>query len=108
MATKLAKTKVQRSLKVGVHKFTELCNGFEKLGAVKRIFGKSTKSVLEKLEVRIARMKGYAYIDVKNGRIVISQKYLKSASELYLTLDMVHELVHIRQLGEGKELFDKR
>lgn len=99
--------KFEKGLKKGTYPIAKLCSGIEKVAAVKKIFGKNTKRVISNLKVRIAQTNKYAYIDVKNGSIVLSQKYLKSADPLYLYLDMVHELVHIRQLHEGKELFDK-
>ena len=39
---------------------------------------------------------------------MISRDYLKSGEERHLHLDVVHELVHVRQFIEGKELFDRR
>ncbi|HVA82947.1 MAG TPA: hypothetical protein VNF06_02175 [Candidatus Aquilonibacter sp.] len=108
MAPKRPKTKVVRSLRRGIHNFGDLCIGFEELPAIKKIFGKETESVLGDLKVKVAQVKGYAYIDDSNGRIVISEQYLKSGSELYLTLDMIHELVHIKQWREEKDLFDEK
>jgi len=39
---------------------------------------------------------------------VVNTKYLKEGNELHIYLDIVHELVHIRQHMEGKELWDKK
>lgn len=38
----------------------------------------------------------------------MSSEYLRTGDERYLYLDVIHELVHIRQFIEGKELFDSR
>jgi len=47
-------------------------------------------------------------INDKKGSIIVNAKYLKEGEESYIYLDVVHELVHIRQRMEGKELWDKR
>ena len=43
-----------------------------------------------------------------DGHIVASQSYLNDGEEWCIYLDVVHELVHVRQFKEGKELFDSR
>ena len=99
---------VNRSLKRGVHRFSDLCSGMDSHPIIRKIFGRSAKRVLSKLKVRVATTRFYAYIDDSKGMIVINKNYLRSASNTYLYLDVVHELVHIKQLGEGKDLYDKR
>ena len=58
--------------------------------------------------VDLQSRKGYLKIDDETGHIVVSAEYLKTGEERYLYLDVIHELVHIRQFMEGKELFDGR
>ena len=41
------------------------------------------------------------------GSIVVNARYLKEGSEVDVYLDVIHELVHIRQHHEGKELWDR-
>ena len=47
-------------------------------------------------------------INDKKGSVIISAKYLKEGDEIHLYLDVVHELVHIKQHMEGKELWDRQ
>ena len=47
-------------------------------------------------------------INAEKGSVIVNTKYLKEGDETHLYLDVVHELVHIRQHMEGKELWDKR
>ncbi len=82
--------------------------GFEEVDAVRSIFGSNTEKVLTDLEVEIEDGKGYMRINDKKGSIMVNAKYLKEGEESYIYLDVVHELVHIRQHMEGKELWDKR
>ncbi len=99
---------INRDVPIGCHPFKGVFGGFENVAAVKSIFGRSTNRVLAELEVEIEDGRGYMRINAKNGSIMVSAKYLKEGEETYLYLDVVHELVHIRQHLEGKELWDRR
>jgi hypothetical protein len=43
----------------------------------------------------------------EDGHIFASQGYLNTGENWSVYLDVVHELVHVRQFMEGKELFDQ-
>ncbi len=88
--------------------FVELFQGFETIACVRTIFGASTRAVLESVRVLLSPRPGYLRVDNDTGDIIICSPYLKSADERYLYLDLIHELVHVRQFKEGKDLFDKR
>ena len=100
--------RINRSLPLGKHMLTDLCDGIGRLPVMKRILGKRYRSILRNQKIRISRTKMYAYIDDKDGTIVIGQGYLRKGRQEYLCLDMIHELVHIRQFHDGKDLFDRR
>ncbi len=99
---------INREIDEGDIPLKEVFRGFEKVGAVKSIFGSKTDDVLERTRVVLQERKGYLRVDDTNGNIVVSNHYLKNGDERYLYLDVIHELVHVRQLMEGKELFDQR
>jgi hypothetical protein len=99
---------IARQAPAGSHPFFAVFGGFEKLRAVKGIFGTDTKEVLDRLTVDIAEGRGYMRINDEKGSIVVNGKYLKEGSEVDVYLDVIHELVHIRQHREGKELWDKK
>ena len=48
------------------------------------------------------------YIDSSNVHLVVSARYLNSGDKVDIYLDVIHERCHVRQLMEGKELFDNR
>jgi hypothetical protein len=99
---------IERKAKIGHHPFTSVFGGFGRVKAVRAIFGKQTDMVLESLSVEIARGRGYMRINDHKGSIVVSSRYLKTGREVDVYLDVIHELVHIRQHREGKELWDRR
>lgn len=88
--------------------FTEFFSGFEKVDAVKGIFGEKTGEVLNHLTVEISWVMGYMYVDGSDGHLVISKGYLNNGDKIDIYLDLIHELCHVKQFMEGKELFDPR
>jgi hypothetical protein len=100
--------RIERNAPPGSLPFVEVFQGFDRIGAVKRIFGAKTASVLGGLNVEVAEGRGYMRINDEKGSIMINSSYLRDGRETYLYLDVIHELVHIRQHREGKELWDKK
>jgi len=98
---------IERNAALGSNPFTRVFGGFEKVKAVRAIFGHRTAEVLGSLNVEVADGRGYMRINDKEGSIVINSKYLREGKEVDVYLDVIHELVHIRQHHEGKELWDK-
>jgi hypothetical protein len=98
---------IERNPALGTSQFTRVFGGFEKVKAVRTIFGRRTEDVLGSLSVEVTDGRGYMRINDVKGSIVISSKYLREGREMDVYLDVIHELVHIRQHHEGKELWDK-
>ena len=98
--------KILRKAKVVTHSFTDYFKGFEKVEAVRRIFGEKTEEVLVNLRVEFAGFRGYMGVSDSDGHLLISARYLNGGDLTDLYLDIIHELVHVRQFMEGKELFD--
>jgi hypothetical protein len=86
--------------------FKDYFKGFEKVEAVRRIFGDRTEEVLNNLKVEFAGTRGYMGVNNSDGHILMSSNYLKNGDLVDIYLDIIHELVHVRQFMEGKELFD--
>lgn len=99
---------VDRKVPVGIRPFTNVFNGFERVRAVRAIFGAETRRVLEALWVEVVYGRGYMRVNDEKGSVVVNAKYLREGSDVDIYLDVIHELVHIRQHMEGKELWDRR
>ncbi len=89
-----------------VHAFTEYFKGFERVNAVRRIFGEDTEEILKNLKVEFTWAGGYMWVNGANGHLMISSRYLNTGDKVDIYLDIIHELVHIKQFMEGKDLFD--
>jgi hypothetical protein len=100
--------KISRTAEVPTHRFTDYFEGFEKVEAVRQIFGEKTEEVLNSLKVEFSGRRGYMGVSDLDGHLIISAYYLNNGDIVDLYLDVIHELVHVKQFMEGKELFDSR
>lgn len=100
------KVEIVRSVPVTTHPFTDYFKGFEKVKAVREIFGEKTEEVLHNLRVEFGGRRGYMGVSEVDGHLLISAQYIKEGDVVDIYLDVIHELVHVRQFMEGKELFD--
>jgi N-acetylglutamate synthase-like GNAT family acetyltransferase len=88
--------------------FAEVFSGFEAVDAVRRLFGPDTQEVISKLKISLDSPRGYLRVDGETGNVIINPEYLKTGHERHLYLDVIHELTHVKQFREGKELYDRR
>lgn len=88
--------------------FAEIFSGFEKVESVRLLFGPDTDEVISKLKISLNSPRGYLRVDGETGNVIINPEYLKTGDERHLYLDVIHELTHVRQFKEGKELYDRR
>jgi hypothetical protein len=87
--------------------FTDYFKGFEKNRAVLGIFGGETEKVLTNLKVDFIWF-GYMGVNDEDGHLMVNKRYLSTGSRKDIYLDVVHELCHVKQHMEGRELFDPR
>jgi GNAT superfamily N-acetyltransferase len=101
--------KINRGADAGATKpFAEVFSGFERVEAVRRLFGPDTKAVISNLKISLDSPRGYLRVDGETGNIIINPEYLRNGHERHLYLDVLHELCHVKQFREGKELYDRR
>jgi hypothetical protein len=87
--------------------FKDYFKGYEKVEAVKKIFGEKTEKVLQNLKVEFIWF-GYMGVDNTDGHLMVNGRYLNSGDKTDIYLDVVHELCHVKQWMEGRELFDEK
>jgi len=105
MSLKLT-VQILRKAKVSYHPFTDYFKGFEKVKAVRAIFGSQTEKVLQNLKIEFYGRQGYMGVSNKDGHLIISASYLNNGDFIDIYLDIIHELTHVKQFMDGKELFD--
>lgn len=101
------KVAITRNVKVTLHRFVDYFKGFEEVQAVKSIFGEKTEETLRNLKVEFAGRRGYMGVSEVDGHLIVSADYLKNGDTVDIYLDIIHELVHVKQFLEGRNLFDE-
>ena len=86
--------------------FSDYFKGFEKVEAVRRLFGERTEEVLRNLKVEFIPIGGYMGVSNLDGHLTVNTRYLNNGDRIDIYLDVIHELVHVKQFMEGRELFD--
>jgi hypothetical protein len=81
--------------------FTDHFRNFENVEAVKRIFGNRTKHVLTNLHIEFTNDTLYMRV-AHDGHLLINPEYFETADFTDLYLDAIHELVHVKQVLNGK------
>jgi hypothetical protein len=97
---------IRRDAKVVTFPFTEYFQGFEHIDAVQRLFGAQTRDVLQQLRIEFRSGRGYMGVSSEDGHIRINAHYLNTGRFIDLYLDIIHELVHVKQFLDGRELRD--
>jgi hypothetical protein len=100
--------RVVRTLDRGMHPYRMLLPHLEESPVARRIESPATPlgPLLDSARVRIKPGEGYVYVDVKVPAIVLFEDYYRQGNSIDLYLDLAHELTHLRQLKEGKNLWD--
>lgn len=98
---------IPRTAEVALSRFTDHFKGFEMVEAVRGIFGDKTEEVLRNLKVEFFSSRwGYMGVSDQDGHLMVSTYYLKHGDAKEIYLDLIHELVHVKQFMDGEELFD--
>ena len=93
---------------VSTHPFSDYFKGLEKIHVVQQIFREQTETVLRDLQVDFTWIGGYMGVNGSNGHLIVNTRYLHNGDRVDIYLDLIHELVHIKQFSEGKDLFDRK
>ena len=96
----------RNSPKPPLRPFTEYFQGFERVGAVRAVFGDQTEEVLGRLRVGFMPNRGmYMGIRDVDGNIAVGTYHLRTSPTRTLYLDVVHELFHVGQRMRDERFF---
>ncbi len=95
-----------RHVGIKLYPFTRFFKGFDRVGAVRRTFGPRTAQVLRTVKVEFFSSPwGFMGVSDEDGHLVVSAHYLRTGTPRDIYLDVVHELVHVKQFRAGRKLF---
>ena len=102
--------RLDRRAKDGMHGLAEVFQGLEGSLTLNALYPKATErqKFVTASRLQITPRDLYAYVDDDDGRIVLGKRHLQKSEERVLYLDILHELVHVKQFHDGLELFDRR
>ena len=104
----LSMVEVPKEVPITKYRFLDFFKGFENVAAVREIFGNQTSSVLSNLKVEFFNSRtSFMGVNNEDGHLLINANYLRKGEKLSIYLDIIHELVHVKQFQEGRELFDE-
>ncbi len=101
---------INRNLGEGLYDLTDVFKGLEELKVLHNVYGGRQQliSVLSKVKTKIVNSDHYMSVDDTDGCIVVGLKHLATSDERTLYLDIIHELVHVKQFMEGRDIYDER
>jgi len=86
-------------------RFNNYFKGFEEVPAVREIFGQETDEVLAGLRVEFLRSRSdYIWVSDEDGHLIANANYLRDGETRAIYLDLIHELVHVKQFRDGREI----
>jgi len=105
--TNMPDVAIPRTAEVSLRRFTDYFKGFEKLEVVRRILGEKAEEVLRNVKVEFFSSRwGYMGVSDDDGHLMVSTYYLRHGKAEEIYLDLIHELIHVKQFMDGEELFD--
>ena len=101
---------INRTESHGEFPLSHIFIGLEDSEVIQSLFGGKGQAAqaLRNLRVKLDDSAEYMYVNDADGSIVVRGEYLQSANEKLLYLDIIHELVHVKQYHEGRDLFDSK
>jgi hypothetical protein len=98
---------MNRNMPEGRYRLKEVFSGLEGAEALKKHVKPGVlKQILEGTRLTLTSEDCYMYVNDEDGSIVVGSDYLRTGDTKHLYLDIIHELVHVKQFLEGKNLFD--
>ncbi len=100
--------RVNRNVREGSYRLHEIFAGLEEVETLAKWVGnhEQLNRIIEDTKVMITRGRPYIGVSDLYGALSVGLKYLRTGDERDLYLDAIHELVHIKQYMDGKELWD--
>ena len=101
--------KINREINPGTYEIEDIFYGLKKVEILRKIFGsnKELDDVFSKTKVTVDTSSHYMHVKNKDAIIVIGLNHLKNSDHVTLYLDIVHELVHVKQQRQGLDLYDE-
>ena len=100
---------IDRRLEPGQYRLTEVFANIRTYGILSAIFADSEEidRVIADIKVFVVDQPYEMYVNNDDASITIGLTHLRHASEEFLYLDIIHELCHVKQHLQGRNLYDR-
>ncbi len=101
--------KVNNDVENGTYTIEEIFVNLKNAEILLKIFEtrENLDDVFENICVIVNESTHYMHVQNDDASIVIGKNHLKNSEKRILYLDIVHELVHVKQQRQGLDLYDK-
>jgi uncharacterized protein (TIGR00369 family) len=101
--------RINRQIEPGQYKIPDIFPDIKMSPALIEIFGSAEEvdNVLKDNKAIVLDRPYYMFVSNDDGAVSISLNHLKNSPTEILHLDIIHELVHVKQHKQGIELFDR-
>ena len=102
--------RINRGLKPGQYRLTDVFPDIRTYDILSVIFAdaKEISDVMANIKVAVVDEPNEMFVNNDDGTITIGLAHLGSSSDEVLYLDIVHELCHVKQHFQGRDLYDGR
>ena len=100
--------KVNNDVENGVYSIEEIFMNLKNTKILLKIFEtqENLEDVFENTSVIVSESTHYMHVQNDDASIVIGKNHLKNSEKKILYLDIIHELVHVKQQRQGLDLYD--
>ena len=101
--------RINRRVGMGQYKISDIFPGLQHNPLLLEIFKEPEEidDVFRNTAVEVIQRQTYMFVDNGDGSISIGIAHLRESEAAILYLDIIHELVHVRQHREGIDLYDR-
>jgi len=101
--------RIDRRLEPGQYHLADVFADIRTYGILSAIFADAEEidRVMEHTKVFVADMPHEMFVDNDDASITMGLKHLRCASDEFLYLDIIHELCHVKQQMQGRNLYDR-
>ena len=101
--------KINKEVNVGTYSLNDIFDGLKNSSILMQIFKtkKELDDVFSKTNVIIEKNDHYMFVKTDDASIVIGLDHLQKSDSKTLYLDIIHELIHVKQQRQGLDLYDK-
>jgi hypothetical protein len=101
--------RINREVEPGQYALADIFPGIRSYSILHKVFADTREydRVMKRTGVFIVDSPHVMSVDNDTGAITIGLEYLQSAPAEYLYLDIIHELCHVKQHLQGRDLYDR-